>query len=222
MTCKKGIKFRRYTDEEIDFVAVCVPGRSFKEVAELFNELYSPSITEGQVKGLCSRLGLTNGRDCRFRPENTPHNAGVKGWGAGAAGKGAQATRFRKGNLPWNYVPVGSERRTTPHRRDGHYQIDVKVADPNVWMAKHVLVWEAAHGPVPPGHVIVFADQNRENCSLDNLLLLSRSELARLNQNHLAFKDADLTASGVALAKLLAQTHKRRRKPNNAAKEISA
>ena len=87
--------------------------------------------------------------------------------------------------------------------------IEVKIADPNVWRAKSNLVWEAAHGPIPRNHVIIFANQNREDFTLENLILVSRRELARLNQNHLIYKNAELTKSGVALAKLISKMHER-------------
>ncbi len=200
----------RFSAEEIAWLEAHVKGRSFQELTELFNAHFKSALAFSQVRAACHNRGFTTGRDTRFVPGQRPHNAGIKGWGAGAAGKGSQATRFPKGHQPANYQPVGSERRTTPHRRYGFYQIDVKIADPDVWKAKHLLVWEAEHGPVPPGHVLVFADQNRENCSLENLLLVTRGELARANQNHLIYKDADLTKSGVAVAKVMAQMHKRR------------
>ena len=45
---------------------------------------------------------------------------------------------------------------------------------------KRVVVWEAAHGPVPDGHVVVFLVGR--SCALDNLALVSRGELMILNQ----------------------------------------
>jgi hypothetical protein len=201
---------RLYSVEQIAWLKEHVMGRSRQELADAFNAHFCLELTPSQIKSACARHGLRSGRDCRFPPGNTPHNTGVKGFGAGAAGKGAQATRFRKGNLPWNYRPVGSERRTTPHRRDGYYQIDVKIADPNVWKAKHLLVWEAAHGPVPPGHVLLFADQDRENCTLENLILVSRRELAVLNKRSLISDDADLTSTGLNVAKLILLMNERK------------
>lgn len=46
---------------------------------------------------------------------------------------------------------------------------------------EHRLVWEAAHGPIPDGYEIHHVDGNGHNNSLDNLVLLSRSEHTKLH-----------------------------------------
>lgn len=43
----------------------------------------------------------------------------------------------------------------------------------------HHLVWEKAHGPIPPGHKVAFKDGNHRNCALDNLELLTNSDQVR-------------------------------------------
>lgn len=45
----------------------------------------------------------------------------------------------------------------------------------------HVLVWEAANGPKPPGHEIHHRDENKSNWQLDNLQLLTHIEHQRLH-----------------------------------------
>lgn len=53
----------------------------------------------------------------------------------------------------------------------------------------HKLLWERHHGrPVPPSHVIRFADGNRNNLAPENLLLCSRNEVARENQAAALFR----------------------------------
>lgn len=38
-------------------------------------------------------------------------------------------------------------------------------------------IWEQSNGPIPPAHNIIFKDRNTLNCNLDNLELVSNSEL---------------------------------------------
>lgn len=78
-------------------------------------------------------------------------------------------TMFKKGNMPANHRDVGSERIN----KDGY--IEVKVAEPNKWKAKHRVIWEEANGPVEKGYNVQFKDGNRLNVSLENLYLISRS-----------------------------------------------
>jgi hypothetical protein len=103
---------------------------------------------------------------------------------------------FQPGHIPKNkgvLQPVGTE------RIDEGYA-EVKIARPNVWKLKHHIIWEAAHGPVPKGHVIMFADGNKRNFDQDNLLLVSRKELATMNRFGLIFPDKELTKAGKVVA----------------------
>lgn len=107
---------------------------------------------------------------------------GIGGW---------EPTQFKKGNRPANYMPVGSE------RINGDDYVDIKVADPNKWTGKHILIWEEHNGLVPEGHAILFGDGNRRNFDLDNLILVSRQQLAVLNKNRMIQNDADLTRTAI-------------------------
>lgn len=44
------------------------------------------------------------------------------------------------------------------------------------------MVWEKEAGPVPDDHVVFHKDGDKQNNSPDNLCLISRTELVRLNQ----------------------------------------
>jgi hypothetical protein len=93
---------------------------------------------------------------------------------------------------------------------EGGYVL-VKVADPDVWVRKHRLVWETAHGPIPEGYRVIFADGDRSNFAIDNLILVSHAEQGLMNHIGLRFSDRDLTRAGHALAalKLAVAEHER-------------
>jgi hypothetical protein len=119
----------------------------------------------------------------RFKAGQRPWNAGKKGWQAGGR---SVATRFRKGNRPHTWQPIGSYRLT----KDGYLQR--KVTDtgypPRDWRSMHSLVWEAAHGPIPDGHVVVFRPgrmtTDPEQITVAGLELVSRAELMHRNSYH--------------------------------------
>ncbi|MDR0639535.1 MAG: HNH endonuclease [Spirochaetaceae bacterium] len=115
----------------------------------------------------------------------------------------------KKGGRPWNWRPAGSGRINT----EGY--AEVKVREPDKWQAKHTLIWEAANGKVPKGHTVIFADGNRQNLKLTNLLLVSRSELAVMNRRGLIFGNAELTRAGkqVADLKMLIAVRKKKKPP---------
>jgi hypothetical protein len=68
------------------------------------------------------------------------------------------------------------------------------------WRHKHITIWEAANGKVPRGHVVIFADGDKSNFALDNLILVSRGELVVMNRCGLISNDKDLTQAGKAVA----------------------
>jgi hypothetical protein len=96
--------------------------------------------------------------------------------------------------MPHNWQPVGTEIMD----EDGY--IKVKVRNPKTWKFKHRLIWEKANGRIPSGGVIIFADGNRLNTRLDNLLLVSRSELAVMNHLGLISNNGKLTGIGKSIA----------------------
>jgi hypothetical protein len=196
----------QYTTAEIRFLERKVTGRSHAELTELFNRRFGLNFTVSGIGSALSRLGLRNGRDCRFQSGLVPHNKGK----TGCCPAGSEKGWFKPGHRPWTYKPVGTERTNS----DGY--IDVRIRNPSGkpwknWKAKHRLIWEKAHGKIPRGHVVIFADGDKRNFALDNLLLVSRSEHAVMNRRALRAPDAELTKAGKAVAdiKLLIAERKR-------------
>jgi hypothetical protein len=205
MSEQKHAPYRYYTPEEIRFIKKEIKGRGYAELTDLFNKHFGlrgkKKLTFKQMNAFLNNHKLRNGRDCRFRPGQAAHNKGRKGY----CSPGSEKGWFKKGQRPWTYMPVGSKRINC------YGYLDIKIADPNVWKAKHVLLWEKAHGPVPKGHVVIFADGNKSNIRLSNLLLVSRSELAVMNRLHLISARKDLTKFGKTIAdiKILIAERKR-------------
>lgn len=146
----------------------------------------------------------TTDRTGRFKKGNKPWNAGTKGQGL----TGANAGSFKKGNVPPNRKPLYSE-RICP--KDGFILIKIPERDPHTgfptrYKHKHVYIWEQANGPVPAGMVVVFRDSDKLNIEPDNLMLVSRAELLRLNRR--GYKDTpdELKPSVLALSKLETKT----------------
>jgi len=196
----------RYTKAQAAFLANNVKGRSNQELTDLFNAHFGLSLDPEQIKGYKNRYGLDSGLDGRFQPGHVPANKGRKGVFLG--GEVAEACQFKKGNKAHNWVPIGSE------RVNGDDYIDIKVADGKLqknWKGKHILIWEEHNGPVPPGHAVIFGDGNRRNFDPDNLILVSRAQLAVLNKNRLIQDNADLTRTGIIVADIYRKIGERKR-----------
>lgn len=109
----------------------------------------------------------------QFKKGQAPWNKGLSlgsSWG--------KQGQFKKGNTPHNHKPVGSVRQT----KDGY--IEIKVREPNVWQQEHQILWQEFCGPVPKGYMIKFKDGNRTNVSLENLMLVARTENMAQNTIH--------------------------------------
>ena len=104
-------------------------------------------------------------------------------------------------------LPVGSERVNKGY-------IYIKVKEPNVWIEKHRLVYESMYGNIPSGCKIIFADKNKRNFDPKNLILVSDSEALIMNTQKLIYEEAELTRSGVLIAKIIDQTNKIKKKRN--------
>ncbi|RKS87293.1 HNH endonuclease [Orbus hercynius] len=161
----------KYTEQQLAFIKENSKLPRI-ELTELFNEAFGENKGAKAIGGLCKRYGwLTDKKYWNFSKGNIAWNKGVTGY------MGANKTSFKKGLVPHNYRPVGSERIT----KDGY--IEVKIKDPKTWRLKHIHVWEQVNGKLPTGHCIIFNDSNRKNCDLSNLQLITREENARFNKS---------------------------------------
>lgn len=108
----------------------------------------------------------------RFLKGNIPPNKGMKQseYMSEDAIERTKATRFKKGQTPHNYKPIGHERVT----KEGY--IAVKVKEPNVFKLKQRVVWEQHFGKIPKGYNVQFKDDNRQNLDIDNLYIISRAD----------------------------------------------
>lgn len=115
-------------------------------------------------------------KDSQIKKGSVPPNKGKKM--SAELYEKCSATFFKKGNVPVNIVPVGTERITD----DGY--IEIKVKDGSLqknWRLKHRIVWEQHNGPIPKGYNVQFKDGNRQNVAIDNLYIISRSDQLKKN-----------------------------------------
>lgn len=83
---------------------------------------------------------------------------------------------------PQKYA-VGEVTVRTRHSRGGVQRAWVKIAEPNSWKLRAVLVWESVHGPAPRNRCIHHIDGNSLNDDPANLALVSMSEHLALHRS---------------------------------------
>jgi hypothetical protein len=129
------------------------------------------------------KFRLHVGAATRFSKGHVPANKGLRrpGWSVGRGRM--QETQFKKGQRTQTWQPIGTE----VTRKDGYIWLkvsdDARPARRN-WKSKHQATWEREHGPLPPGHVVVFRNGDKRNFANDNLELITRAELGRRNSLH--------------------------------------
>ncbi len=190
----------RYSSEQAEFIRNNVTGLSNNDLTDAFNNAFGMNVSVDKIKAYKKNNKLTSGLDGRFFKGQVSHNKGKK------TGGGPKETLFKKGQIPANYMLVGTERVNS----DGY--IDIKIADPNIWRAKHKLVWEEHNGPVPAGSVIIFGDGNKLNPDIGNLIMVTRAQLAILNRRGLIQSDADLTRTGIIIADIIKKAYSLQKK----------
>lgn len=160
---------RFFTREEDDFLRRNYKKIPAKRMARMLGR------TEGTARQRMLLLGLKVPpdiiekfkRDSQFKKGRISANKGKK---MSAEMKRRIAhTFFPKGNIPVNVKWDGHERIS----KDGYVEVRVRMGK---YALKHRLIWEKAHGKIPPGHIIIFKDGNSQNLSLDNLQMISREE----------------------------------------------
>ena len=170
---------RNWTQEEIDTLSQLYPNHYASEIAEILGRGISSIHCKAQSLGLESsrekiqRTGYEASKSpasiaTRFQKGSVPLTKGKKV--SPEIYAKMQPTMFKKGHTPVNHRDVGSERVNV----DGY--IEIKVAEPNRWRLKHRLIWEQVNGAIPKGFNVQFKNHNPQDCRIENLYLISKSE----------------------------------------------
>ncbi len=195
-------KLRSFTQQQAVWISDQYKLLTIEQMTSAFNAKFSTQKTEKQIRAFTRNHGIKSGRTGRFESGQTPWNNGLKGW---TAGGNSAKTRFKKGNSPHNHKPVGSERIDN---KDGF--VLVKVAEPKTWRLKHILEWEKHNGKVPENHKIWFIDNDRTNCDINNLMLVTSAENAVVNKMGLGRAHPEAKETVRLLARIKLATNKRK------------
>lgn len=181
-----------YSAEELQWVSdhrTLVIGDLHAQFCDRFQRI---DVKPPHLHALRKRKGWKTGRTGQYEKGNIPLPT--------ARPKGPNKGSFKKGNRPHTWLPIGTERIT----KDGYRE--VKVTDTGVtrvdFVALHRLNWEREHGAIPEGSVVIFRDGDRLNCELDNLLMVTRAELAVMNRMGLNNTPSEMKETARLVAQL--------------------
>lgn len=213
-----------YTQAQIEVIRQRFPHEPTAAIAKALNrssssvsqKAYSLGLRKTKAflgSDLSGRLSARDdrGKRTRFTKGQAAHNKGLRrpGWGPGRM----KETQFKPGNRTGKaqelYVPIGTERLS----RDGIRRRKVNDDMPlqRRWKSVHAITWEAHHGPIPNGHIVVFRNGDRTDMRIENLELVTRGENMRRNTYHNRYsKDIALAIQlrGALIRKINNQTRK--------------
>jgi len=178
-----------YTPEQLEYISShrTLP---LKTLLEAFKKQFNrEDINKDNLKQLKLRNGWLTGRTGRYKKGNIPH--------PNAKPNGPNKTSFKKGHKPANHLPVGTERVNS----DGYLEIKIKEGTYN-WKAKQRIVWEKHHGELKTTDVIRFEDGNKQNCNINNLFKVNRSEHAILNAAKYKEQPGEIKPTVLAIARV--------------------
>ena len=187
-----------FTDEIRKFIYENNSGRTAAQLTEMVNARFRKTLTVTQIKAFRKNHHLVSGLTGRFEPGHIPSNKGRKGFHAPGSEKGW----FKKGGIPHNHVPVGTEVIATT----GY--LKVKVAEPDVWEFKHVLVWEKHNGKRKPGTKIIFLNGDRLDVRIENLKCISNAEHATMCKKSLYGSTAEVTEPSLQMVRVIQKIRK--------------
>lgn len=199
------------------------PGK-VKELVALYPGMFNAviakklGVNEAAVDAKAFKLGLAKskefirekGKIFGYPKGHVPVNAGKKQheYMSAESIRKTKATRFKKGDLPHNtkYNGAISLRKETMRSGEVRYYKWVRVAKSR-WRMLHVVKWEAKHGRVPAGHIVVFKNKNTMDLKMKNLKCISMAENMRRNSIHNL--PAPLKKSIITIGKLTRKINQR-------------
>ena len=191
------------------FIRSIAEGKSTAELVEAVNDKFgADTIGTRQMKAYKKNHGINTGLTGQFEPGHIPVNKGKK-MPAEVYDKAAP-TMFKKGDIPANHMNVGEYTHTT----DGYLIQKVKETGTQRERFEfvHRKVWETHFGPIPEGKMVSFLDRDKDNCNIENLVLIDNHENLELNRSNLRFSEAEFTKAGLAVAKVKIAVRKKKGK----------
>lgn len=193
---------RLWTAVELELLQSMYPDCHTADVAEWVGR------SVGKCYQAAARLGLRKSAEylasdaaCRIQRGHSDERmiasrfqAGHATWNKGTKGvmgnhPNSRRTQFQKGQMAGaaqaRWVPVGSLRVCADGYLERKLTDDRGIAPARRWVAVHRLVWEAANGPIPAGHIVCFKPGQKSTVlveiTADRLECISRAENARRN-----------------------------------------
>ena len=173
-----------WTREMEDYLRENIRGVTYAETAKRMNEVFGTTLNQSAIAHRAHVLGISNGIDSRFK-------------NGSEAGK---AFRYRKGNIPYTKVEVGS----VTYKNGKKY---IKVSDTGVqrddWIQYDRYMYENVTGKkLEKWDTVIFLDGDSENFSPDNMKIVKAGTYTGMKRRGELTDVPELTKAYLALSLL--------------------
>lgn len=197
-----------FTPEEDAFLLEWRSQCFVEELTERLNKRFNKNRTVASVDNRCKRIGARGAGDGRFKKGFVPWHKGLSkeefkshyteesfAKGKFKPGEHSIALKYKVGDEvvrdPYVYVKVTDSLDVPPEKQ---------------WEMKHRYIWKLHHGEIPENGSIIFLDGNKRNFDIDNLALVTRSQMGRMSTHKLYSEKREITSAGIMLCKLMEAT----------------
>lgn len=189
-------------------------GVSSAEMAEMVNAKFGTDFNAHRMKVYRARYKISSGLTGWFQKGRPPGNKGRKQaeYCTPEALEASRRTQFPKGHRPKNELPIGAISKT----RNGYLiqKVSMTGSQWERWKYLHRLIWEEQNGQIPKEMCLIFKNGNKEDCRIENLMLVRRVELTTMAKKGYYFTEPELTEAAVNLVRLQQTANKRKRGQN--------
>lgn len=190
--------YHSWTNEEIEYLREIYPYYTNKEIVFMLEKKFNFTVKAHTIKTMKTTYNFPNKinpNPKRFKKGHTPWNKGVPH--SKETKKKLERVTFEKGNKTWNTKPIG----TTRVNRAGYKEI--KVANPNKWEKYHRYIYEKAHKEkLSSTDRVIFADGDKTNFNIDNLVKVQLSDLVYLNRSDLISNNKEITKANIYINRI--------------------
>lgn len=202
-----------FTPEEDAFLLEWRSQCFVEELTERLNKRFNKNRTVASVDNRCKRIGAKAGSDGRFKSGLTPWHRGMSleeykshftkesfAKGKFKSGEHSLALKYKVGDevVRGEYVYI-------------KYTDSLDIPPEKQWKMKHRYIWELHNGEIPDNCSVIFLDGDKRNFEIDNLALVTKSQMGRMTTYKLYSEKQEITSAGIMLCKLMEATEDARK-----------
>lgn len=177
------MKRHRWTETEINWLRENISEHSWKSIVPTFNKHFGTNLSRASIEHACLRRGITHGR------EN------------------------EKGFIVGEHNQYSLTKPLFTEKTDSRGRVFIKVKNDvsdfrGNWVQKDRYIWEQQYGKLTKDDLLIHLNQNKNDCSIDNLYKVDRKINRMLSSLGWFFKDRTMMITAIKCCELMNELNK--------------